>query len=319
VSRLGALALLATLGAGCEPSAGPPPPAPSRLHVVASVYPVYEFARHVAGEAAEVALLIPPGVEPHDWEASPKDVGRVADARVFVHNGAGFEPWVDRLLAGLGDRRPAVVAAAAGLELLDALPAADPHGHGHPPPRRERAAGPAPAKDPHVWLDPVLAAAQVEAIRAGLAAADPPNAARYAAGAEAFAARLRALHERFEQGLASCQRREIVVSHAAFTYPARRYRLTQIPITGAAPDAEPSPAELARIVRVARRHRVSVVFFEPLVASRLADALARELGARTLPLNPIEGLTREEAARGTGYVALMEKNLAHLRDGLGCR
>ena len=108
-------------------------------------------------------------------------------------------------------------------------------------------------------------------------------------------------------------------SHTAFTYLARRYRLTQVPVMGLAPESEPSPAELAAIASLARRQHARYIFFETLVSSRLAEALAREVGAKTLVLNPIEGLTKEEAAAGKDYVALMEANLANLRTGLACR
>jgi zinc transport system substrate-binding protein len=265
---------------------------------VASFYPLYDFARHVAGNHATVTLLVPPGTEPHDWEPAPTDVIRVQSARVFVYNGAGFESWANRLMGELGRGGPRVVSAADGLTSLQT--------EGH--------------IDPHVWLDPLLARQEVEVIRAALAAVDPGHAADYEANAAAFSRRLLELHQRFEAGLAACARREIVVSHAAFAYLARRYHLTQVPIIRSlAPDAEPSPADLAALTRQARRAGVTYVFFETLVAPKLADTLARELGARTLVLNPIEGLTKEEEARGVGYVELMDANLRNLRTGLGCQ
>jgi zinc transport system substrate-binding protein len=110
-----------------------------------------------------------------------------------------------------------------------------------------------------------------------------------------------------------------VVSHAAFAYLARRYHLEQVAVMGLAPESEPSPAALAAIVRLARRRKVEAVFFETLVSRRLADTLAREIGARALALNPVEGLTRDEAAAKKGYLDLMAANLDSLRDGLGCR
>jgi zinc transport system substrate-binding protein len=173
--------------------------------------------------------------------------------------------------------------------------------------------------DPHLWLDPVLARTQVEAIRGGLQRIDPSNTSRYAENAEMFGAKLSALHEAFEAGLRDCARRTLVVSHSAFTYLARRYRLSQIPVTGVSPESEPSPSQLASIVQLARREKVTHVFFETLVSPKLAETLAREIGARTLVLNPIEGLTREEAAAGKDYLGLMRENLASLRTGLGCR
>jgi zinc transport system substrate-binding protein len=314
------------LAAGCHQSPdGAKSPQPSseakaRLAVVASFYPLYEFARQVAGDLADVTSLVPSGVEPHDWEPAAQDVARLEKAGVFTYNGAGFEPWADRLLANLSGPGPAVVAATDGIDLAPA----DLPGHGHNGDGANaalvRAAGANAAhrQDPHVWLDPVLAQRQVETIRAALATADPQNAAGYAANARAFLERLRGLAERYERGLARCKRREIVVSHASFTYPARRYRLTQVPVMGLSPGSEPSPAQFAQIVRFARRHAVTAIFFETLVSPKLAETLAREVGARTMVLNPIEGLTPDDQAAGRGYVELMDGNLENLRTALEC-
>ncbi len=288
-----AVALVVLVGAGCQRSS---PPAGKPL-VVVTFYPVYEFTRQVAGDRAEVVSLVPPGVEPHDWEPSPQDVVQAQRARLFVYNGAGFEPWAGRLLTDIAGKSTLAVETTKGLDLLRAA---------------------SQAIDPHVWLDPVLAQSQVEAIRAGLEQADPPNRAVYAEHARAFVSRLRALDEAFAAGLGNCARREVVTSHAAFGYLTRRYRLTQISVAGLAPESEPSPADLAAIVDIGRRLRVKYVFFETLVSPRLAETLARELGAKTLVLNPIEGLTKEEAAAGKGYLDLMRTNLESLRIGLDC-
>ena len=290
------LAVLAPLAAaGCQ-QASPPEGKPL---VVASFYPMYEFAREVAGERAQVLSLVPPGVHGHDWEPTPQDVAQVQRARVFVYNGAGFEPWAEKLIKEAARPATVVVAASAGLTVAQA--------------------GTNGNVDPHVWLDPVLARGEVEAIRAALERSDPAGKAAYANNASTFSARLDALNLSFETGLRDCARREVLVSHAAFGYLTRRYRLEQIAVMGLAPEAEPSPAALAGIVRQARQRKVAAIFLEPLVSPRLAETLAREVGVRILPLNPVEGLTTPEAKAATGYVDLMVANLASLRDGLGCR
>ena len=290
--RLARIALAALLIlAGCQGAS-----APARPVVVATVYPLWELARQVAGDRAEVVSLVPPGVEPHDWEPSPRDASLVQRATVFVHTGTGLDAWAARLVAGLPGRTT-VVDASRGLSLL------------------RLGAG----VDPHVWLDPTLARAQAQTIADALAQADPTGRAAYLERATALAARLDALDQAFAAGLRDCARREVVASHAAFAYLTRRYGLTQVPIMGLAPEAEPSPADLAAIVQTARRLKVTHVFFEPLVSPRLAQTLAREVGATALPLDPIEGVSREQAAAGTGYVELMQANLANLRVGLGCR
>lgn len=297
-----ALALVGVVAGGCEQA---PPAADARPLVVASFYPLYEFAREVAGDRMQAHALVPPGVEPHDWEPAPRDIATLRQARVLVVNGGGLEPWADRLAADLPDT--IVVNTTAGLALTPPAggraPGA-PHAHG---------------PDPHVWLDPVLAQAQVDAVREGLTRADPDGAATYARNARAYTERLAALHGAFEEGLRQCARRDLVVSHAAFGHLARRYGLRQVPVMGLTPEAEPSPADLARIVRFARQEKVQYIFFETLVSPRLAETLAREVGARTLVLNPVEGLTTDEAAAGKGYVTLMEDNLRNLRTALDCR
>ena len=280
--------------AGCQQS-----PAPEgKLLVVASFYPMYEFARQVAADRAQVISLVPPGVHGHDWEPSPQDVAQVRRARVFVYNGAGFEPWVDKLLSEGAASSTVVVAASAGLAVA-------------------RAGG--EGMDPHVWLDPLLARREVDAIRDALERSDPAGKPAYAANASAYGEKLAALDARFDAGLRDCARRDVVVSHAAFGYLTRRYRLTQIAVTGLAPQAEPSPAALAAIVRTARERQVTAIFLEPLVSPRLAETLAREVGVRLLTLNPVEGVTKQEATDGVGYIELMGKNLESLREGLGCR
>jgi zinc transport system substrate-binding protein len=292
--RVAGFAIIALAVAACQRA----PADQSQVLVVVSLYPLYDFARHIAGDRARVTLLVPPGVEPHDWEPAPADIVRVQSARVFVYNGAGLEPWAEKLLGEVRRSDMRIVKATAGLDLLTT--------EGQP--------------DPHVWLDPLLARAEVEAIRTALVAVDPVHAPIYDGNAAAFSSQLLALHERFAAGLERCERREIVVSHAAFAYLARRYRLTQLPIIESlTPDAEPSPAALAALTRQARRARVTHIFFETLVTSKLAETLAREVGATALVLNPVEGLTKEQDAQGMTYVQLMDANLTNLRTALGCR
>ena len=283
--------MLALVLAGCSQA-----PTPTSVEVVTTIYPVHELARWVGGDRARLTLLVPPGVEAHSWEPSPQDLARLSRARLFVYNGAGLEPWVSRLVNTGSPTSFHRVEVTQGLDLI--------RRNGQP--------------DPHVWLDPLLVAQEVETIRGALAQANPPDAATYEANARAARARLETLDRRFREGLASCQRRELVVSHEAFAYLARRYNLTLIALMGLSPEVEPSPTQLAKLVRTARRVNARTVFVENLVSPRLAETLARELGAEVRALNPVEGLTEAEARAGKNYWSLMEANLEALRAGLGC-
>ncbi|MDR7521279.1 MAG: zinc ABC transporter substrate-binding protein [Armatimonadota bacterium] len=293
--RLAAM-LAALIAAGCTVS---PEGAPSGragtadpVTVAASFYPLYEFASAVGGRRAKVRNLVPPGVEPHDYEPSARDVAALSKTTLVVYNGAGFEGWVERLLPSLPDR-VVRVNATAGLPLVGA--------------------------DPHVWLDPILAQQQVDNILAGFVRADPAHQSDYAAGAARVKADLQALHRRYAQVLDRCERRTFITAHAAFGYLARRYGLTMLPIAGLSPEVEPSPARLKEVVEAARRHGVRVIYFETLVSPTVAQTIAREVGAAAGVLNPVEGLTPDQQRRGETYVTVMHENLRQLAEGLGCR
>lgn len=191
-------------------------------------------------------------------------------------------------------------------------------GHGFQP-QLERAAGAAPrlldapgvdrrGNDPHVWLDPVRYAALVRAVARELHVGPAP-----------LLRRLRALDRDFRAGLARCARRDIVTTHAAFGYLAGRYHLHEIAVEGLSPDAEPTPRALARVVAAVRRADARTVFTETLASPKVARTVAGETGARTAVLDPLEGLTHAEQERGETYFTLMRRNLAVLREALGCR
>ncbi|MER3452712.1 MAG: zinc ABC transporter substrate-binding protein, partial [Acidimicrobiia bacterium] len=168
--------------------------------------------------------------------------------------------------------------------------------------------------DPHIWLDPRAMAALALRVQEGLARLDPDGRREFAANATAYRDRLLALDREFAAGLANCERRVIVTSHAAFGVLARRYGLRQEALAGIQPEAEPDPARLDALVQLVRREKVTTVFTEPLVSKRLVATLAREAGVRIAVLDPIESLPA-----GADYVSVMRKNLATLRAALGCR
>ena len=279
--------IAALLAVGALGACGGNDGASGRRSVLASFYPLEYAAKVVGNGDVEVTNLTPPGAEPHDLELTPRDVARVHDAEVVLYLDAGFQPAVDDAVEEAGGE---VVDLLDGLQLRDAV-------------------GGETVSDPHVWLDPTLYARVVERLGGVL---DSPERA------QALASKLRALDATFRTGLESCKRRELVTSHAAFGYLAARYGLEQIPLTGVTPEAEPTPRRLEEAVRRVRETGATTIFFETLVSPRVAETVARETGARTAVLNPIEGLTQEQAARGDDYFTLMRANLRALRQALGC-
>ena len=281
--------------------------------VVTSFYPLQYVTGRIAGDRAEVTSLTPPGAEPHDLELGPKDVAAVADSALIVHLG-GFQPSVDEAARAEAADRRLDVAPAAELDLTapeeEHAGEAEPAGEEH---AGEEHAGEA---DPHFWLDPQRLIAVSRAIHGRLSADDPDGAATYRRNLGALEADLTALDTELRTGLARCASRDLVTAHAAFGYLARRYGLTQRPISGLSPETEPEASTLAEVADFVRANRVRTIYTETLVSPAIARTVAGETGARTAVLDPIEGLT--DSSAGDDYLAVMRANLASLREGQPC-
>jgi len=270
------------------------------LMVYASMYPLADFAEKIGGKHVNVTLLVPPGVEPHDFEPTPRDLARLSRADVFIYNGIGFEAWIKKAREILDSERTVTVDASASLK-----PLYSGSGKG-----RQEA-------DPHVWLDPVRAKKMAEAIRDALIKADPDHAADYRTNFDRLSRRFDELDRTFREIAENAEKREFVVSHSAFGYLADRYGLRQIAISGLSPSDEPGPKELKAVIEAAKRHRVKVIFFDSLVPGNLAETVKEEVGAEALVLNPLEGLTPQEEKSGEDYFSIMEKNAENLGKALG--
>jgi len=265
-----------------------------RLDVVTAFYPLQFLSQRIGAETVTVRDLTKPGAEPHDVELNPRQVGQISDAGVVAYL-RGFQPAVDEAVAQEAkDTAYDVSTTVPLLGLTD---------------DREGS-----TKDPHVWLDPVRFAAIADQLGVRLGRADPVHATAYVARAATLHRELDVLNTQYAAALKTCARREIVTSHTAFGYLADRYRLTQIGITGLSPDAEPSPHRVAQVIREAHLNGTTTIFFETLVSPKIAETVAREVGARTAVLDPLEGLTKP----GQDYFSVMRANLTVLTTALGC-
>jgi zinc transport system substrate-binding protein len=286
------LGVLAVLASACTAGTG----TGGRTSVLAAAYPFAWAAQQVGGPDVAVTDLVKSGAEPHDIELSPRQVGAFQSAGVVVYL-HGFQAAVDR------------ATSEAPLEaLLDLTAAVDVK-----PPDSALTEATATGVDPHVWLDPIRMRAIVDAIEAKLVARDPAHAASYRSRAATTDTALADLDATLRRSLQGCVRKDIVTSHTAFAYLARRYGLRQVGIAGLSPDGEPSPGRLAEVARFAKKSHVTTIFFESLVDPKLAQTVASEVGARTAVLDPVEGVKR-----GDDYLSVMRRNAAALHDALGC-
>ena len=310
VRRLGVaaclLSLLAAAACASTGSAGTPTRTPGQLRIVAAFYPLQFITQRVVGEHATVVNLTQPGAEPHDLELTPRQVASLTTANLVIYE-KGFQPDVDEAVRQSENREVIDTTTVVSLRPLmtngDDLGHAEGAGHDHS------------ALDPHIWLDPTSVSRIADAVQARLVIIDPDHAADYRRNARELEQELRGLDLSYRSGLAHCVRTEFITTHAAFGYLAQRYHLTQIAISGLSPDAEPSPARIADVQRVARAYGLTTIFSETLVSPALARAIAGDLGLVTDVLDPIEGLT--DQSRGHDYFSIMASNLAALRKAGG--
>lgn len=271
------------------------------LQTSASFYPLAYLMERISGNLAIVANITPPGIEPHDFEPTSPDVAKIYGSKLFVFNGNGVDAWAEKLAPNLENYHVTVIKMSNHVESLESS--------------SDSEEGP----DPHFWLDPISMSAQTDIIANALIKIDPTNAEEYNKNRNTLKLDLAQLDTEYKNGLASCQLREIVTSHNAFTYLAKRYNFNTFHILGLSPEEDPSPKKIAEVIDLAKNKNIKYIFFETMANPKLSQTIAQEIGATTLVLNPIEGLSGEDINNGKNYLGVMRENLTNLRTAMICK
>ncbi|MBS7530543.1 zinc ABC transporter substrate-binding protein [Hazenella sp. IB182353] len=263
-----------------------------RLQVYSSIYPLQYFAERIGGEEVDVHTIVPPGVEPHDFELSAKDVIQLNEADMVLYNGRNLEPWLEKNIESIDHNQVEVINTSQDIKALD---------------------------DPHIWLNPLLAKKQAEVIKDAFVARDPTHQSTYDKNYEQLGAELDQLDQEYFDMVQRATQKSFLVSHAAFTHLADRYGLEQISVSGLSPSDEPSPQALKKIIEEADKKKIGVIYLETLVSGKLAEVVQNELKLTPSVLNPLEGLTEIEMANEDDYFTVMRRNKEHLMQGLGVK
>lgn len=287
-----------------------------KLKVVASLFPLYDFARTVGGGNVDITLLLPPGVEPHSFEPKPADMVTLSRADIFIYTNRYMEPWAGDILKATDGSRLLIVDAGRGADFLERT------GGGFADEGKSEESGQVSGEgaDPHIWLDFSNAKMMVDTIRDAFITRDPAHTEIYRRNAQLYRDRLDALDGKYRNALSGCRKKTMVDGgHHTFGYLARRYGLTYLAAYGLSPDAEPTARDLARISRVLSKEGLKFLFHEELLSPRIAQTIAHETGASLLRLHGAHNISREELHAGTTFLDLMERNLDQLLTGLQCR
>ncbi len=266
----------------------------ARPRIVTSFLPLYCWAANVAGTNAEVENLLPPRAEPHEYAFTPGDARKLSQADLIIVNGLNLEGWLPKFLRSAPDARGHVVTVSSGLgaELI-----AGEHHHGHPEDHATRA-------NPHIWLDPQLAAHGVSNILVALQRVDPAQASAYASNAQAYLVRVNKLDDDIRRTLASVTNRAVVTYHDAFPYFARRYGLEVAGVVEEVPEVNPTPKYLSRLRATMHERNINVIFVARGGRARIARRIADDLRVKLIELDTLE----TGAPSPTAYEELMMTN-----------
>jgi zinc transport system substrate-binding protein len=271
----------------------------AKTRVVATFLPMYWFTKAVAGDAANVDIVIPPGTEVHDYQATPDNVKAIANANVLVKNGLGMEKFLDGTLKSAENAKLVQIDASKGIKTVGEISPIENTASGHDHDHGE--------KNPHVWLDPVLAQQQVSNIRDGLIATDPANKAIYEANAAAYIKQLEDLNKEFQETLQKTPNCTFITFHDAFPYLAKRYNLKQVAVVEI-PEDQLSPKDVQKAIDAVKKYKVKTLFSEPEVDNKLLTSLSKDLNLTLNKLDPLENGSTDSQQ----YFQAMRSNLQTL-------
>lgn len=278
---------------------------PQRIKVITTLFPLYDMAKNIGGDRAEVSLLLPPGVEAHSFEPKPSDIVKINEADIFIYTGKFMEPWAEDVIKGAVNKNLYVVDASVGTKMIPAV--------FH---NADESVG---ALDPHIWLDFDNAKIMVKNIEQSFEIKDNANANFYEQKADAYSNKLSELDSKYKTALAACKDKEIVYGgHYAFGYMANRYGLKYLAAQGVSPDSEPTANDLANLIDQIKKDKIKYVFYEELTSPKIAETIADETNAKLLLLNAAHNISKDQFEQGVSFFDILNANLNNLKIGLEC-
>src|SRR5664280_660169 len=279
-----------------------------KLRVIATIFPIYDFARNIGGDKIKATLLLPPGTDAHHYELKPEDILKVCKTDIFLVTNFEMEQWAYKIInAAEKNTNMLAIETGAGAVLLPLNEEREEH--------KNRVS----KFDPHIWLDMDNAQKMVDNIAAAFIKKDSSNSDYYLKNARNYKLKLIALDQRYRAELTKCKTKTILHSgHWAFAYLAKRYNLNYISAYNVSADAEPSPQKMIDLIEQVKRQRVTYIYYESMINPRLAEMIARATGAGLLKLNNGHDVSKADIKSGESFISLMETNLTNLKKGMQC-
>ncbi len=286
-----------------------------KIKIVTTLFPFYDFASAVAGDKAEVTLLLPAGVDPHSFEPKPSDITKINQADIFIYTSEAMEPWAHDILEVTKNENLRPIIASQDLKLITTQ-----HDHHHENKSQPNHQTTNDQFDPHIWLDFENDQKIVKKIEKALLETDEQNKEYYQKNATDYLSKLKTLDLKYQKTLASCQNHTVIYAgHYAFAYLTDRYGLKYETMQGLSPNSQPSPQKLIELTEKIKAEKIKTIFHEELVSPKIAETLAKETDTQLLLLNGAHNLTKDDWEKKKTFLEIMENNLANLKRGLNCQ
>lgn len=288
-------------------------PEDKKLQVIATIFPLYDLARHIGGDKVKVSMLLPPATDAHNYELKPDDIIRISKADLFLYINMEMEHWAYKIIQTTSSNpRLLPVETGNGITMLTVSENdEDEDHHDHHSASRF---------DPHIWLDFTNTQKMADTITAAMIKVDSRHSDYYLKNAAEYKNKLADLDNKYRMELTGCKSRTILhAGHWAFAYLANRYGLKYYSVYNVSADSEPEPQKIVALISQIRKTKAANIYYEDLINPRLAETIAKETGAGLLKLNNGHAISKEEMSRGVSFLSLMEENLVSLKKGLQCR
>ncbi len=246
----------------------------NKINVVVSFNPMKELTEAIAKDKAKITVMIPKGVEAHDFEPKPKDMAALNDCKIFIYNGLGMEPWAENALKTINNSNLITVEASKGCNLIENKKEEEIKEHGQ--------------YDPHLWLS--LKEAKVEAnnIKEALIKADSENKDFYEKNFKEFSDNLDKLQNEYENKFKEIKNRNFVTGHAAFAYLCRDFKLEQNSVEDVFAEGEATTAKMKELVDYCKENNIKTIFMEEMASPKVSETIAKEVGGKIEVINTLE-------------------------------
>ncbi len=281
-----------------------------KLQISATLFPQYDFTKAIAGDKAEVTLLLPAGVDSHSYEPTPADIIKINNSDMFIYTGEYFESWADDIISDIDKEKTDIIDVSEGIELIEN--SEEEHNH------EEEEHHHHGEYDPHIWTSPIKAMEMVDNITTALCEADLENTDYYTKNAENYKKQLAELDTQFKNIVENGNRNKIYFGGKfALYYFAKEYNLEYVSaFDSCSGETEPSAKVMSEIISGIEEDNVPVIYYEEIAEPTVANMIAEETGATPMLLHSCHNVTPEELKEGVSYIDLMKQNVINLKAGL---